>query len=321
MLKWTKQKRKLSRAGKNDSGTTDKTANSTSKESIKVVLQNNTDFGNKVSEHDQGYTSFSTFKSTGEDHTIEKESKSQPPSEQFTESEGVLVTDRATTPTSLPSTASALLSGSAGLLTDNSKADNHSARLASQPQISTSLDSKTTIQISSFEPETPSSITPQPSVSRQPDPSTAFMASNVDSAENPPTDDSGQSPESPASQEKFPRSIVPILPDVTRSAVTSNNDILGPEVEWELENLTMTHVADLDTFPCVCFFEESVKERNGHREFLSPGLKIYSRQPVLLHMKTTKKQARARTIYKDPRGAYYEVGQTLIIPDDYKGRL
>ncbi|BFY99917.1 hypothetical protein BsWGS_02957 [Bradybaena similaris] len=317
MLKWTKQKRKLSRAGKNDSGMNDKTVNSTCKDSIKVEFNDKTEIGNRVSERDNECTSFSTFKSTGEDNTITKASKSQPPSEQFIGSEGVLVTDKATTPTSL--TATALLSGSAGLLTDNSKADNPSTGLASQPQISTSLDSKTTTQISSFEPETPSSLTPQPSISRQPDPSTAFMASNAGSAKHSPTDDSGQPPDFSASQQDFPRSIVPILPDVARSAVTMNSDILGPEVVWDLENLTMSHVADLDTFPCVCFFEESVKERDGHREFLSPGLKIYSRQPVLLHMKTTKKQARARTIYKDPRGAYYEVGQTLIIPDDYKG--
>ncbi|CAL1539611.1 unnamed protein product [Lymnaea stagnalis] len=108
------------------------------------------------------------------------------------------------------------------------------------------------------------------------------------------------------------------LPDVT-TLPSAEREILGPEVAWEEEDLTLLQVADKDNFPCICSFEEHTQQKTWQVERLQPGLRIYSRQPVLMHMRVTKKQARARTIFKDPKGAYYEVGQTMIIPADYQG--
>ncbi|XP_033737217.1 uncharacterized protein LOC117325232 [Pecten maximus] len=64
----------------------------------------------------------------------------------------------------------------------------------------------------------------------------------------------------------------------------------------------------------MCRFSEAPGTGN-----MSPGLKIYSEQPVWLHSRHNKRHAKARTIYKDTNGAYFEVGQTLLIPDDFQG--
>lgn len=52
---------------------------------------------------------------------------------------------------------------------------------------------------------------------------------------------------------------------------------------------------------------------------LPPGLRPYGGHPLLLFKSLKRRQARARTIYHDKAGAYYEVGQTILIPDDYTG--
>ncbi|KAK6990116.1 hypothetical protein BgiMline_013391 [Biomphalaria glabrata] len=110
-----------------------------------------------------------------------------------------------------------------------------------------------------------------------------------------------------------PRKMASALPDITGST------ILGPEVAWDEDNLSLSQLVDKDCFPCICCYEENVQEVDGHWDKLAPGLKIYSRQPVLMHTSVSQKQARARTIFKDPSGTYYEVGQTMIIPGDYQG--
>ncbi|KAK0069464.1 GRB2-associated and regulator of MAPK protein [Biomphalaria pfeifferi] len=110
-----------------------------------------------------------------------------------------------------------------------------------------------------------------------------------------------------------PKTMASALPDITGST------ILGPEVAWDEDNLSLSQLVDKDCFPCICCYEENVQEVDGHCDKLAPGLKIYSRQPVLLHTSVSQKQARARTIFKDPSGTYYEVGQTMIIPGDYQG--
>lgn len=118
----------------------------------------------------------------------------------------------------------------------------------------------------------------------------------------------------------FQVNMASVLPDITASQSPANREIIGPKIEWDEEDLTLSEISDKDNFPCVCCFEESAKEKDGKREYLQPGLRIYSRQPVLMQMRIHKLQARARTIIKDPKGAFYEVGQTLIIPVDYLGR-
>ncbi|XP_059149366.1 uncharacterized protein LOC131936411 [Physella acuta] len=117
----------------------------------------------------------------------------------------------------------------------------------------------------------------------------------------------------------FHTNMASVLPDITGSQSSANREIIGPKIEWDEENVTLAEITDKDNFPCVCCFEESIRDQDGKRECLPPGLKIYSRQPVLMQMKVNKLQARARTIIKDPKGAFYEVGQTLIIPVDYLG--
>ncbi|CAG5117555.1 unnamed protein product [Candidula unifasciata] len=305
MLKWTKQKRRLSRAGKRDTFTADKTSDKTLEKSAKAGLQDNAELQlrSRASEQEKGYIPSSDSKDTWEHQTTRTETKSQLPQEKFNE---IPIGDRFISPAKTDSPK---------LWTMNSEAKTGTTDSASQYYMASSLDGNTTSSISSFGPEIKSSLISQSSVSRSPDLKTAFIASNAESTETSPY---GSLADSPAFQPKITGS-KPQMPDITRSVPTMESEVLGPEVVWDQEGLTMSQVADLDNFPCVCFFEECVQERSGHREFLSPGLKIYSRQPVILHLKTNKKQARARTIYKDPRGAYYEVGQTLIIPDDYKG--
>ena len=69
-----------------------------------------------------------------------------------------------------------------------------------------------------------------------------------------------------------------------------------------------------ETLPSVVTFEETEPGT------LSPGLRIYSRQPVLFYTRTSKRVVRARTIMKDKEGTYFEVGQTLLIPEHYEGK-
>ncbi|XP_005112654.1 uncharacterized protein LOC101855311 [Aplysia californica] len=112
------------------------------------------------------------------------------------------------------------------------------------------------------------------------------------------------------------------LPDVTSSSVSNSNpeeEIIGPELPWENERLSVRELADKDVLPCVASFFPDHSGPDSEGQGLSPGLRLYARQPVLLHERAKSRQAKARTIYRDKGGAYYEVGQTLIIPDSYKG--
>ena len=97
-----------------------------------------------------------------------------------------------------------------------------------------------------------------------------------------------------------------------------------PDIEWN-ESLT-----DLDRFengsglPQVVKYGEKVEGTAGARHSGAPGslptgLRIYSEQPVLFHTRTCKRHVSARTIYHDKEGPYYEVGQTLTIPEDFEG--
>ena len=97
----------------------------------------------------------------------------------------------------------------------------------------------------------------------------------------------------------------------------SEEDNKKPELVWEQEDVTLDYIGDEDRLPCVCQFENVQGEGTAQ---LSQGLRVYSKQPVLMYTRTTKLQAHVRSIHKDSTGAYYEIGQTLIIPYDYPGK-
>ena len=125
------------------------------------------------------------------------------------------------------------------------------------------------------------------------------------------------------------------LPDVTDVTSTPLEDVAAeqgdetnstnsadrPDLTWEQEDITLTNICEDDRLPCIGQFEAVRFEQHGPLVQLSQNLKVLSNQPVLLHSRITKLQARARSIHKDPKGAYYEMGQTLIIPYDYAGKL
>ena len=77
---------------------------------------------------------------------------------------------------------------------------------------------------------------------------------------------------------------------------------------WKETTYTLDNI--IEDLPKICKYEGDV---------LTQGLKLYSRQPVLLYKWCRKKKADVRTIYRDRTGPYYEVGQTLQIPDDFEG--
>ena len=92
----------------------------------------------------------------------------------------------------------------------------------------------------------------------------------------------------------------------------------GPSIgiTWSSETRVLGDFDNESGLPAVCRFEE-----DQNKGTLSRGLKIYAGQPVLLHTRCRKRQVRARTIYHDASGPYYEVGQTLLIPDDFEGTV
>ena len=119
------------------------------------------------------------------------------------------------------------------------------------------------------------------------------------------------------------------LPDVTTESSASTSSITptaddnssisstktAVEFQWSGETETPDSFKYDDKLPCVARIEAC-----GDRKLL-PGLKLYVDQPLLLFRQVKKRQARARTIYHDKGGAYFEVGQTILIPDDYTGEL
>ncbi|KAK3089446.1 hypothetical protein FSP39_003687, partial [Pinctada imbricata] len=84
--------------------------------------------------------------------------------------------------------------------------------------------------------------------------------------------------------------------------------------KWDSQSRVLADLEDDSGLPQVCKLEEDPSKGT-----LPPGLKLYTRQPVLLYTRCKKRQVKARTIYRDPSGPFYEVGQTLLIPDDFEG--
>jgi hypothetical protein len=94
-----------------------------------------------------------------------------------------------------------------------------------------------------------------------------------------------------------------------RISSVSANEI---NFQWsEAEEPISSFTDDNNKLPCVARLERA--------NFLLPGLRPYGEQPLLMFRRMRRRQARARTIYHDKGGAYYEVGQTILIPDDYTG--
>jgi len=86
------------------------------------------------------------------------------------------------------------------------------------------------------------------------------------------------------------------------------------EIEWNDREYKLDDFHEDDNLPRVVRFVE-----DNQKGSIPPGLKLFSEQPVLFYTRCRKKQVRARTIYRDPSGAYFEVGQTLHVPDDFQG--
>lgn len=84
------------------------------------------------------------------------------------------------------------------------------------------------------------------------------------------------------------------------------------EISWKPEAQTLSDIGD-DSLPCVCKLSS-----DGSRA-LPVGLSIYCQQPLYLYKRRQRKQVLGRTIYHDANGPYYEVGQTLILPDNFEG--
>ncbi|XP_046547600.1 uncharacterized protein LOC124257547 [Haliotis rubra] len=86
------------------------------------------------------------------------------------------------------------------------------------------------------------------------------------------------------------------------------------EFTWADDTMALGVYKDHERLPKVVKLEEKGEGK------LCPGLKIYSKQPVLFHARSSKTVASARTIHKDGEtGMYFEVGQTLLLPEDYEG--
>lgn len=106
--------------------------------------------------------------------------------------------------------------------------------------------------------------------------------------------------------------ITPVGADDSSSPSVGRDEV---DFQWGEETEKLDTFHDDDKLPCVAKFEEDITEGGK----LAPGLRIYCKQPLLLYRRLKKRQARTRTIYHDQSGAYFEVGQTILIPDDYTG--
>ncbi|KAL3870123.1 hypothetical protein ACJMK2_042734 [Sinanodonta woodiana] len=84
---------------------------------------------------------------------------------------------------------------------------------------------------------------------------------------------------------------------------------VGCEIEWDSETCRLTEFENGSGLPRVVKLDGDLPQ----------GLNIYKKQPILLYARTNKTHVGARTIYHDKNGPYYEVGQTLLIPDDFDG--
>ncbi|XP_062575012.1 uncharacterized protein LOC134236870 [Saccostrea cucullata] len=84
-------------------------------------------------------------------------------------------------------------------------------------------------------------------------------------------------------------------------------------VSWTSDLRALGDIRDDSHLPCVC------KLSADDTKALPAGLSIYCDQPLYMYMRRQRKQVLGRTIYHDASGPYYEVGQTLIIPDNFEG--
>ena len=109
--------------------------------------------------------------------------------------------------------------------------------------------------------------------------------------------------------------ITPTADDISSSISSTKAPV---EFQWSDETEAPDSFKDDDKLPCVARIEAC---GDSSESKLLPGLKLYANQPLLLFRQVKKRQARARTIYHDKGGAYFEVGQTILIPDDYTGEL
>ena len=97
-----------------------------------------------------------------------------------------------------------------------------------------------------------------------------------------------------------------------------------PDIDWSETNTDLDKFENGSGLPQVVQYGEfsDGAERARHSGVpvsLPTGLRIYADQPVLFQSRSCKRHASARTIYHDKEGPYYEVGQTLTIPEDFDG--
>lgn len=90
-----------------------------------------------------------------------------------------------------------------------------------------------------------------------------------------------------------------------------------PQIDWDDGDKDLSSFENGSGLPSVVKYE--TPGASG-LSTLPLGLRIYAEQPVLFYTRTCKKHAKARTIYHDQQGPYYEVGQTLDIPEDFDGK-
>ena len=92
-------------------------------------------------------------------------------------------------------------------------------------------------------------------------------------------------------------------------------------IEWSKTDSDLDQFENGSGLPNVVKYGEKFEgaRQSGAPGTLPVGLRIYSEQPVLFYTRTCKRQVSARTIYHDKDGPYYEVGQTLTIPEDFEG--
>lgn len=88
------------------------------------------------------------------------------------------------------------------------------------------------------------------------------------------------------------------------------------EFKWSEECYTPNDFENNDSLPRVAKFEED------GLNLIPPGVKIYSKQALLLYTRVKQKHVLARTLYKEKGSTvYYEVGQTMTIPESYEGKV
>lgn len=108
--------------------------------------------------------------------------------------------------------------------------------------------------------------------------------------------------------------------DVVTAACGSGPSSSLDRFQWAENEDKLQDFDNVDKLPCVGRIEEwGAPCADGQRRGLAPGLKIYAGQPLLMFSRVKKRQAVARTIYRDNSGVYLEIGQTVIVPDDYTG--